>query len=437
MRIGIFGLGYVGAVSSACLAKEGHEVVGVDPNKTKVDIINSGQAPLIEADVEEMIAEQVAAGRLRATDDAAEAIESTQISLICVGTPSKTNGSIDLRFVRQVCAEIGGFLKDKDDFHVVAARSTMLPGTMRSVVIPALEEASGKSAGDEFGVCFNPEFLREGSAVHDFYHPAKTVVGETDERSGDLVVSLYQGFAGDLVRTDVETAEIVKYVDNAWHALKVGFANEIGKLCKRLDLDGRDVMEIFCRDTKLNLSPVYLKPGFAFGGSCLPKDLRALTHHARSADVEMPIVEAILPSNRLQVELGLEMVLAKNATRVGVLGLSFKAGTDDLRESPIVELVERLVGKGRELKVYDRNVQLSQLVGANREYILEHVPHIAKLMVGSISEVVEHAEVLVIGNADPTFADIGRNLDEGKSVIDLVGVGRALRDTADYEGICW
>jgi len=311
MKISIFGLGYVGAVSAGCLSAEGHEVVGVDPNQVKVDLINEGQTPIIEKDIGEIIEKGVAGGLLSATPDVRKAVMATEMSLICVGTPSQLNGSLDLKYVRRVCEEIGAAIKDKEQFHVVVARSTMLPGTMRSIVIPTLEEYSGKAAGEGFGVCNNPEFLREGSAVYDFYNPPKTVIGETDAQSGDMLSSIYSAMDAPLVRTDVETAEMVKYTDNVWHALKVGFANEIGNISKAVGIDGHAVMDIFCKDTKLNLSPYYMKPGFAFGGSCLPKDVRALTYKARSLDVEVPILDSIMPSNEKQIAKGLKMITEK------------------------------------------------------------------------------------------------------------------------------
>ncbi len=292
------------------------------------------------------------------------------------------NGGLDLKYVRNVCEEIGAALRDKSGFHVVVARSTMLPGSMRNIVIPALEEASGKKAGTDFGVCNNPEFLREGTAVYDFYNPPKTVIGETDTRSGDMLAAIYEKMDAPLLRTDVETAEMVKYTDNVWHALKVGFSNEIGNICKAVGIDSHKVMEIFCKDTKLNLSPYYMKPGFAFGGSCLPKDVRALAYKARSLDLEVPIINAIMPSNERQIEKGLKMIMDAGSKKVGILGFSFKAGTDDLRESPLVEVIERLLGKGYDVKLYDRNVNVASLVGANRDYILNHIPHISRLMVG-------------------------------------------------------
>ena len=325
MKISIFGLGYVGAVSAGCLSSDGHEVIGVDTSQTKVDLINSGQTPIIEKDIGQMVADSVVAGKLRATTDVREAVFETEVSMICVGTPSQLNGNLDLSYVRRVCEQIGAALAVKDSFHVVVARSTMLPGSMRSVVIPTLEASSGKKAGRDFGVCNNPEFLREGTAVWDYYNPPKTVIGETDVQSGEILLGLYEKMDAPLVRTDIETAEMVKYADNAWHALKVTFANEMGNLSKSLGLDGTRVMEIFCADTKLNLSSYYMKPGFAFGGSCLPKDVRALTYKARNLDLDLPVLNSIMPSNLRQVQRGLDMITAYGKKRVGILGFAFKA----------------------------------------------------------------------------------------------------------------
>lgn len=437
MKISIFGLGYVGAVSAGCLANEGHEVIGVDPNQTKVDLINQGKTPIIEKDIGELIEMAVKEGRLRATTDASEAIRGTELSLICVGTPSQLNGNLDLKFVRRVCERIGSALKTKPERHVMVVRSTVLPGTMRNVVIPTLEEFSGKRAGVDFGVCNNPEFLREGSSVYDFYHPPKTVIGETDTQSGDRVASLYDKMDALLIRTDLETAEMVKYTDNAWHALKIGFANEIGNICKTLGIDSHKVMNIFCRDTKLNISASYLKPGFAFGGSCLPKDLRALIYKARRLDLNLPILKSILPSNELQVERCVRMIMEKGSKKVGVLGFSFKAGTDDLRESPIVEVVERLIGKGYDIRLYDRNVNLASLVGANRDYILNHIPHISRLMVKGVDEVLAHADTVVIGNGDKEFRGVLDRLRPDQVVVDLVRIGERQSEVDRYDGICW
>lgn len=437
MRVSVFGLGYVGTVSAACLARDGHSVIGVDPNPTKVKLINAGQSPIIEKDVGEVIADVVKSGRLRATDSSDEGVQESDLSLVCVGTPSQANGSLNLEYVTGVCRQIGRAIRAKQGHHVVVMRSTVLPGTMHEVVIPTLEEASGKRAGNGFGVCNNPEFLREGTAVHDFYNPPKTVIGETDAASGSQLLALYDRLSAPVVRTDVATAEMVKYVDNVWHALKVGFANEIGNLCKAVGVDGHSVMDIFCKDTKLNLSSYYLKPGFSFGGSCLPKDVRALTYRARSLDLETPILSAILPSNDLQTQRGLDLVMKQPGKSVGVLGFSFKAGTDDLRESPIVELIERLIGKGYDVVLFDRNVNLAKLMGANQEFITKHIPHIARLMVNSIEHVLDRAQTIVIGNSDPEFAGVASRLRADQKVIDLVRIARPPADSKGYEGICW
>jgi len=437
MRISIFGLGYVGAVSAGCLAQSGHTVVGVDPTQVKVDLINSGKTPIIEKDIGETIAEAVREKKLLATTSVDDAIANTEMSWICVGTPSEMNGSLDLRYVRRVCEQIGAAIARKKDYHVVVARSTMLPGSMRNVVIPTLEQSSGLKAGVDFGVCINPEFLREGTAVYDFYNPPKTVIGELDSKSGDQLQSIYSQLTAPLIRTNIETAEMVKYTDNVWHALKVGFANEIGNIAKRLGIDGHKVMDIFCQDTKLNLSPYYMKPGFAFGGSCLPKDVRALTYKGRSVDLDLPILNAILPSNERQIEHGVRMVMEKNHRKVGILGISFKAGTDDLRESPMVELVERLLGKGYELRIYDRNVSLASLVGANRDYILNRIPHISKLMVERVDDVLAFAETIVIGNGAEEFRAVPDRLKPGQVVVDLVRVSQRRSDSPVYDGICW
>jgi GDP-mannose 6-dehydrogenase len=436
VKISVFGLGYVGTVSAACLASEGHEVIGVDPQPLKVALINSGKSPIIERDIGPIIERQVACGRLTATSDAALAVRQADLYLVCVGTPSRANGDIELQYVRHVCEQIGSALRTHQEAPVIVIRSTLLPGTMRGVVIPTLEAQSGKRAGVEFGVCINPEFLREGTAVHDYHHPPKTVIGELNRASGDLLASLYSRTAGPIIRTDIETAEMVKYADNAWHALKVGFANEIGNFCKSMNIDAHRAMDIFCQDTKLNLSSYYLKPGFAFGGSCLPKDLRALIYKGRTLDLELPLLSSVLRSNQLQLEKGIRMVLDKGHRRVGVLGISFKAGTDDLRESPVVDLIEHLLGKGCELKVYDRNVHLAALIGANRDFIINRIPHIAALLVPDMTQVVQFADTLVIGNGDPEFQEALANVRPDQAVVDLVRIGGACSGEK-YDGICW
>ena len=437
MKISVLGLGYVGTVSAACLAREGHDVVGVDPERRKVELVSGGKSPIIEKDIGAIIEQQVAAGRLSATTDVAAAVQQSDLILVCVGTPSRPNGDIELKYVRRVCEQIGAALRRHHGAPVVVIRSTLLPGSMREVVIPALEASSRRRAGVEFGVCINPEFLREGTAVHDFYHPPKTVIGELNAASGDLVARLFERMPCPMIRTDIRTAEMVKYADNVWHAVKVGFANEIGNISKALGVDAHRVMDIFCKDTKLNLSSYYLKPGFAFGGSCLPKDVRALLHRAKSLDLNLPIIGAVLPSNQLQIERGIQAVIDQGQKKVGILGFSFKAGTDDLRESPVVELVERLIGKGYDLRIYDSNVRLASIHGANREYILERVPHIARLMVSSIDEVLAHASTIVVGNAASEFRDIPRRIEEGQTIVDLVRITDSSSVAGVYEGICW
>lgn len=436
MRISVFGIGYVGCVSAACFAKEGHTVVGVDVNANKVEMINAGESPIVEAGIGPLLKEVVRSNRLSATTDTRAAVHNTDVSLVCVGTPSNPNGSLDLRYVTRVCEEIGAALKDKQGLHTVVIRSTMLPGTIESVVIPTLAEYSEKQVGIDFGVCINPEFLREGSSLKDFYAPPFTLIGADDDDTTTTVRSLYNGIDAPVVATSVKTAEMVKYVCNCFHALKVSFANEVGNICKALGVDSHEVMDIFCQDTKLNLSAYYLKPGFAFGGSCLPKDLRAINYKAKQVDVEVPVLSSILPSNRQQIERAVEMVLATGKKRVGIFGFSFKAGTDDLRESPMVTLIETLIGKGLQLNIYDRDVSLARLFGANKEYIERQIPHIAQLMRGSIDEVLESADVLVVGNKAEEFNEIEHKRKEGQVVIDLV---RLFDKTSSdsYQGICW
>jgi GDP-mannose 6-dehydrogenase len=437
MKISVFGLGYVGAVSAACLAKDGHELIGVDPVQTKVDLINDGRSPIVEADIGEIIASTVHSGGLRATRDAAEAIRGTELSFVCVGTPSQSNGNLDLGYIRRVCEQIGEALKDKAERHTVVIRSTILPGTMREIAIPILEESSGKKAGCGIGVCHNPEFLREGSAVKDFNCPPKTVIGELDRASGDPLASLYEKIHAPLIRTDIETAEMVKYVDNSWHALKIGFANEIGNLCKALAIDAYEVMKIFFQDKKLNISPAYLLPGFAFGGSCLPKDLRALAYQAKVHDLLLPILTSILPSNELQIGRGLKLIMEKGHKRIGVLGFSFKPGTDDLRESPMIEVIERLIGKGYDLRIHDANVRIASLVGANRDFILNRIPHISRHMVADVDAVLEHAQTVVIGNNDPSFRNVPELLRNDQVLVDFVRIVDRTSGGGNYEGICW
>ncbi len=441
MNVSVFGLGYVGCVSAACFADAGHQIIGVDVDANKVGMVSGGRSPVIEPGLDELIARHQQVGRLHAVTDSNEAIEKTEVSFVCVGTPSAPNGSLELSHVESVTRQIGAALKVKDRWHVVVYRSTMLPGTVQTRLIPLLEESSGKKAGRDFGVAVNPEFLREGTAIADFRAPSRTVIGELDAASGDAVAELYAGISAPCVRLKLGEAEICKYADNAFHAVKVAFANEIGTLCRLHEIDSHRVMEVFCLDTKLNLSPYYLKPGFAFGGSCLPKDVRALLYRARSLDTVAPLLEAVLPSNDAQKARALEMIVRSGKKQVGILGLSFKLGTDDLRESPIVEVVERLIGKGYDVTIYDRNVSLARLTGANKAYIEREIPHIARLMRPTVDDVLATAELLVVANRDPEFFDVTERLRPGTTLIDLVRLpapegGEHLRN-GSYHGICW
>jgi GDP-mannose 6-dehydrogenase len=439
MNVSVFGLGYVGSVSAASFAADGHTVIGVDVNPDKVASLNEGRSPIVEKGLDELIKENRANGRLRATTSTKEAVDATELSLICVGTPSRKNGSLDLAYLERVCEQIGEALATKDAYHVVVVRSTVLPGTTHGVVIPALERTSGKKYGTGFGVAVNPEFLREGTAIHDFRNPPMTLIGHNYASDATPTQALYAKVDAEMVTTNIRTAEMIKYASNTWHALKVCFANEVGNLCKRLEIDSHEVMDIFCRDEKLNLSSYYMKPGFAFGGSCLPKDVRAMQYRAKEVDLEMPVIGSILNSNGLQVQHAIEMIADAGKKRIGLLGFSFKAGTDDLRESPIVILAEALLGKGYQLCIYDRNVSLARLVGANREYINKQIPHLSSLLTESIDELLETSDVLVVGNGSPEFVDALRRTRPDQTVIDLFRLKGINRDEipAQYTGICW
>ena len=437
-RISILGLGYVGCVSAACFAKEGHEVVGVDVSPSKVDMINSGISTIVEQGIGELVAEMRASGRMRATVDVGEAVRATDISLVCVGTPSKPNGALELDYVERVCEQLGEALKTKDTRHTIIIRSTVLPGSTHSVVIPALERASGMKAGLDFGIGMNPEFLREGTSIKDFYDPPFTVIGTEDPATVDVVKALYESIDAPFHAVETGVAEMLKYSCNCFHGLKVAFANEIGNVCKSLGVDSHDVMRLFCLDTKLNVSPAYLKPGFAFGGSCLPKDLRGIVYRARTLDIDTPVLSAALESNARHIERAFALVSSTGRKRIGVLGLAFKAGTDDLRESPMVTLIEKLLGKGFEVAIYDREVRSARLIGSNREYIEREIPHIWELMRSSVSEVLGVADVVVIGNGSPEFKNIEPMLSPTQRVVDLVRIFGARRsDGVQYDGICW
>lgn len=436
--ISVFGLGYVGCVSAACFAKEGHDVIGVDVSSGKVDMINSGHATIVEEGIAELVLEMHRLKRLSATTSVDDAVARSSISLICVGTPSAPNGSLDVSYVARVCEQIGAALQGKKSRHTVVVRSTVLPGTTEGVAIRALESASGLVAGQDFGVAMNPEFLREGTSIKDFYDPPFTVIGASDGETASAVASLYEGVKASVRIVDIKVAEMIKYACNCFHGLKVGFANEIGNICKASGVDSHEVMRIFCEDTKLNISPSYLKPGFAFGGSCLPKDLRAVTYHARIHDVATPILEATLSSNEIQIARAFTMIQDTGNKKVGVLGLAFKSGTDDLRESPMVTLIEKLIGKGYEIAIYDREVSKARLIGANKEYIEREIPHIWSLMKSSVTDVLDPSQTVVIGNGSAEFRELENQLRSDQVVIDLVrSFGQRRSDGQRYEGICW
>jgi GDP-mannose 6-dehydrogenase len=438
MKVSVFGLGYVGSVSAASFAADGHNVVGVDVSADKVAAINAGRSPIVEPGLEELLARHAADGSLRATTSAADAVRDTEVSLLCVGTPSRRNGSLDLTYLERVTEEIGAALRDKASYHVVVVRSTVLPGTTHQTVIPILERTSCKKYGEEFGVSVNPEFLREGTALKDFRKPPMTLVGHNHAADASGTIALYQAIDAPLISTSIRVAEMIKYASNAWHALKVVFANEIGNLCKKLDVDSHEVMDVFCRDEKLNLSSYYLKPGFAFGGSCLPKDVRALQYRAKELDVELPVISQILPSNRQHIQNALDQVLETGKKKVGLLGFSFKAGTDDLRESPMVILAEALLGKGVSLKIYDKSVSIAKLVGANKAYIETQIPHLSSLLCDSVDDVIDGSEVIVVGTQAPEFCTALARTRADQIVIDLVRLpiyGSLL--AAEYRGICW
>jgi GDP-mannose 6-dehydrogenase len=433
----VFGLGYVGCVSAACLAKQGHTVVGVDVSPAKVAMINAGKSTIVEEGIGELVAAMVRSGRLRATASAAEAVGATEMSLVCVGTPSRPNGSLDLAAIERVCAEIGSAIGEKGARHAVVIRSTVLPGTIHDIVTPALEKSSGKRAGVDFGVCSNPEFLREGTSIKDFYDPPFTLIGTDDPETAIRVQALYSGIDAPVFVTAVRVAEMVKYACNSFHGLKVGFANEIGNICKAQGVDSHEVMRIFCEDRKLNISSYYLKPGFAFGGSCLPKDLRAVTYRAKELDIDTPILTATLESNRRHIERAFRMVMAAGSRRVGILGMSFKAGTDDLRESPMVALIEMLIGKGIDLAIYDAEVSRAQLIGSNRAYLEREIPHIWSLTRASVQEVVDSCDTVVIGNASGEFRAAQARIRPGQTVVDLVRAFTGVPEGAIYIGLCW
>jgi GDP-mannose 6-dehydrogenase len=436
MNVSVFGMGYVGCVTAACLAKIGHQVIGVELQREKVDTLNSGAAPFMEPGLTELIREQVDRGGLSATSDPNLAVQSADLSIICVGTPSLPSGQLDASAVESVCRQIGTALKQVTGFHTIVIRSTVLPGTLERCAV-IVEEASGRTHGDGFALTFNPEFLREGTALNDFWQPAITVIGAYRREDGERVAGLYDGIDSPIFHTDPGTAQMVKYASNLFHATKIVFANEVGRICKAAGIDSHGVMEIFCRDTKLNVSAAYLRPGYAYGGSCLPKDLHAISAYAREKHVSVPLLERLHESNRQQVELGVQAVLDTGKQSVGVLGFSFKPNTDDLRESPHVALVEALIGKGKRVRVFDPYIQYSRLMGANRRFIDAAVPHVVDLFANSIDEVLETCDCVVVANRDPLFESALDRVRDGQIIIDLVKIRAAAVTGGSYRGLSW
>src|SRR5688572_14012260 len=421
MRIAIFGLGYVGSVSAACLAAAGHDVIGVDVDQHKLSLLRSGRPPVSEPGLDDLLGSGVSSGKITVTDDTAAAVRESELSLVCVGTPSRRNGSLDTTYLERVMSQIGAALPDRA-YHVVAIRSTVLPGVVQSTLVPLLEQASGRVAGDGFGVCVNPEFLREGSAIRDFQRPPFTLIGETDRRAGDLLQGVYAHLEAPVHRVQPDEASMVKYASNIFHALKVAFGNEIGAVCQQLGIDGQTVMRIFCEDRDLNISPRYLKPGFGFGGSCLPKDLRALVHVARELDVTAPLLVSVIPSNDAHIQRVVDVVLETRRRQVALLGLSFKVGSDDLRESPFVRLAEGLIGKGVPLRIYDPDVALGDVFGRNRAYVQDHLPHVGQLVATDFAEVIGGADVIIVAKRLAETARLPELMVPNQTVIDLVGI---------------
>lgn len=441
MRIAVFGAGYVGCVSGACYAELGHSVILVDVDRRKVADIANGRAPIVEPGLAELVEKHAATGQLSATDSAAKALRDSELCLICVGTPSKANGNIDLTYIVRVCEQIGQALKSAAAFgtrkHTIVIRSTMLPGTVDTVVVPTLESRSGLAAGTDFHIAILPEFMRESTAITDFLSPSMLLYGVGDDESLAKLRQLNKGLPGNEVVTSVEAAEAIKYANNAWHATKITFANEIGGICKAAGVDSHEVMRVLCEDTKLNISAAYMRPGFAFGGSCLPKDLRALCYKANSLDVCTPLLSATLQSNELQIRTVLNMVQDIGHRRVGMLGLAFKSETDDLRESPLVELAEQMYGKGYQLKIYDRNVRLPKLTGSNLSFVSSRLQHLSGLIANEIDEVIDHGDTIIVGNGDRKFTNAVSSARPNQHIIDLVRISPELRSNDNYSGIAW
>jgi GDP-mannose 6-dehydrogenase len=436
MNISVFGLGYVGCVSLGCLAKNGHNVIGVDVNETKVRQINNGLPTIIEKDIDVIIQEERSKGKIVATTDYCKAIMDTDVSVIAVGTPSGENGHLNLSYVFQVAQHFGQVIKEKDSFHVIAIRSTVLPGTVDKFA-GIIQEVSGKKTDVDFAVVSNPEFLREGTAVYDYYHPPLTLIGASSKEAANIIASLYKQLPCELIITDTGVAEIMKYVSNSFHALKIAFANEIGNICSAMKIDSHKVMDIFCTDKELNISPYYLKPGFAYGGSCLPKDLKGLQTLAHDLYVRVPVIENIDKTNELQIHRAINMIKQTGKKKIAFLGISFKAGTDDLRSSPAVTIIEALIGKGYEIRIYDPNVNLSKLSGANLEYIDMHIPHLSKLLVNQLGELIDDMDVIVVSNRESEYVDVLLESESSAIIIDMVRLPDPIRKRRNYVGINW
>jgi GDP-mannose 6-dehydrogenase len=417
----------------------GHKVIGVDVSRAKVETMDAGRTPIVEARMAELVAEANKSCRLHATTDATKAVLESDVSFVCVGTPSLKNGKLDLSHIENVAREIGAAIGKKKSPHVFVLRSTVLPGTTENVALPILEKESGKKCGRDFTVCYNPEFMREGSAVADFLNPPYTILGASDLNHLAPLRELYQNVPATLYETTIATAEMVKYWSNCYHAVKVGFANEMGTMCKYLGVDAQTVAKIFTSDTKLNISPAYLSPGFAFGGSCLPKDLRAITYKAKELDLKLPLLESLMPSNAEHVDRAIDMVLTTGKKKIAQLGLSFKAGTDDLRESPQVQLIKRLMGEGLEVRIWDEDVSLGRLAGSNRQYIEEVIPHIGSVLSADLEAVLRGAEVVILGNKSASKDQLAKLLRPEQIIIDLVHLDKARRPEGapKYQGICW
>lgn len=435
MDISIFGLGYVGCVSLGCLAKNGHNVIGVDISSVKVDQINSGIATIIEKDINTIIAEEYLAGRIKATTDTFQAIESSEISIVAVGTPSTNKGHLDLQYIFNVAENIGQALTGKDSFHIIAIRSTIMPGTCDKFA-DIVEKTSGRKRNVDFAIVDNPEFLREGTAVHDYYNPPLTLIGSDNMNAADKIADLYRKLPAEIIITDLKTAEIMKYINNTFHALKISFGNEIGNICSELGIDSHKVMEIFCKDTQLNISPYYFKPGFAYGGSCLPKDLKGLQTLAHDLYVDVPLIDSINKTNDIQVQRAVKMIYRYWNKKLGFLGLSFKAGTDDLRNSPAVTVIEALLGKGCDITIYDKNINLAMLTGTNKEYINSRIPHLATLLIDDPFRLIDKSDVIIINTREPEFIKLVADIDN-KIIIDFVRLDDALLSKSNYLGVNW